>query len=148
MAYTTIVAVRRYMGGVDEDKVPDDIITAYIAAAEEIIDEYCRHDWNLHAGEVEYHDGNAREKLILRHYPVVAINSIKKRSATGQDTMDPYDPISNEGDYLLHKAGAAIIRFLNGKPPFNLRYLPENPWISRCSPSDHHSVTSCLFSHF
>lgn len=106
------------MGGITSEQAPDAILTAYIAAADALIDEYSRHDWNEHAGELEYQDGTAREKLILRNYPVIAINSIKKRTGDGsQDTLTVYDPLTNDGDYLLHKAGAGIIRFVNGHQP-------------------------------
>lgn len=124
MSFCTIADVRRYARGIDTTKVSDDDITEFIADAEAAVKLYTNRDY-AEVATVEYYDGKSHDILVLDHYPITTITSIKKRTSTGQDTLDEYNPITNEGDYIIHKASSGQIRWTSGEHPTSGRLAIE-----------------------
>jgi len=97
MAYCTADEVKTYTGitkedlGFSTDTDLDNFISTLISQAEEIINDYCGRDFNLHENVVEKHDAEAenyeysdafpRSKVAYlifpKHYPIVSVSSLK-----------------------------------------------------------------------
>ena len=117
MAYSVAADVRIFARGIDSAMVDDTTIGAFIAAADAIIDDYFKHDWQQHADEVEYYDGNGLDKLILRNYPLISVSEIATRGASGFGALTVYNPATNEGTWEILKLASSIIRWHGtGKP--------------------------------
>lgn len=113
MAYGSTSLVRKYARGITSDIVADADITAFLEAATSIIDTATGHPWTKTTGQVEYHDGDSHDRLLLDrdHRPVLQVTSIEKRVNGAWVALDEFDELTGEGDYLLLDGPAGIIEW-------------------------------------
>ena len=119
MSYGTIPAVRRHAKDITADKVSDEDIQAYLDEASTQIDIATRRNWGKHTGEIEFHDGNKHHSLFLRKRPALAVTKVERRNAeaTAFEDLDPFDPSTAEGDYVLEDKGAGVMRWTSSEHP-------------------------------
>ena len=74
MAYITIASVRRTVG-IDSSEISDDDVTAVIAECEPQVE---RHFNSVFTPKqvIEYHDGNATNRMFLKRNPVLAVRDL------------------------------------------------------------------------
>jgi len=92
-ALTTIDRVKDELGLSAGDSSTDNTISRYINEATDFIESYLGTQFKLVEGHEEVLTGSSDNYLILKHKPIVKINSIKM----GDYTIDDY--LVNEDDY-------------------------------------------------
>ena len=67
---------------------PDPTVSAIITHVSALIDSYCNRDFTSHSNEIEYHDGKGKghNVIILKNYPVLAVNSVVEDGTTLTET--------------------------------------------------------------
>jgi len=83
MPYTTVDKVKKYsqvqytdLGFADDPNFESWITNTLIPAAEGYVDAYCGRDFNQNT-VTETYDGNDKNYLFLKHYPVLSVSSVK-----------------------------------------------------------------------
>lgn len=99
-ALTTLDPVKTELDIDLDDPKWDDYLTRLINAASEDIEGYCRRGFKKEK-QTDKLDGNGRQKLIVPHFPIITINSIKINDVA----LDPdeYEPLDDKSGRLFRK---------------------------------------------
>lgn len=137
--------------GVDKDDLGltqtefDDLVQSARENASRAVENYCQRDFEHHQNDVEKRDGNQRQKLRLRGWPVIQINSVKEDG----DTVDASEyrvqdspgsgPVANAG--ILEKQSGV---WTNPRPNDWENIEVDYDWGFTTVPADVNDVVNYL----
>lgn len=116
---TTLAAVKSWLPDMAQSTASDALLSSLITAASGFVADYLERDLLL-ADYVETRRGTGGQMILLRHYPIAAVQDV---TFAGRTISQPADPVSGQGGFLFEGQTLALIgeRFPS-HAPVTVRY--------------------------
>ena len=94
------------------------MLDTLIAAASRAIQRYCRRDF-VSAGYDELHSGRGTRRLLLRHFPILGVDSVRCRPAMVLSINNTDTGTNQQARVAVTATGLALVRVASGVPTTN-----------------------------